>query len=120
MIVLITTIVWLVVTFITKPEGNNVLQNFYKRTQPGGPGWHKVIKEAQRDSINIVDNKAGWSVPSGIIAMLVGCVFIYSIMFATGYIIYGKYTDALILILVTVLSGIILIKLWKKIKANIL
>lgn len=120
MIVLITTIVWLVVTFLTKPEGNNVLQNFYKRTQPGGPGWHKVIKEAQRDSINIVDNKAGWSVPSGIIAMLVGCVFIYSIMFATGYIIYGKYADALILILVTVLSGIILIKLWKKIKANIL
>lgn len=120
MIVLITTIVWLVVTFLTKPEGNNVLQNFYKRTQPGGPGWHKVIKEAQHDSINIVDNKAGWSVPSGIIAMLVGCVFIYSIMFATGYIIYGKYADALILILVTVLSGIILIKLWKKIKANIL
>jgi len=120
MIVLITTIVWLVVTFLTKPEGNNVLQNFYKRTQPGGPGWHKVIKEAQHGSINIVDNKAGWSVPSGIIAMLVGCVFIYSIMFATGYIIYGKYADALILILVTVLSGIILIKLWKKIKANIL
>jgi len=120
MVVLITTIVWLVVTFITQPETKDVLQKFYKRTQPGGPGWRKVIADAEHDNIDIVDVKEAWSIPSGIIAVLVGCVFIYSIMFSTGNFIYGKYSEALMLLVVTAISGFILLKLWKKIKANVL
>jgi len=120
MVVLITTIVWLVVTFITQPETKDVLQKFYKRTQPGGPGWRKVIAAAEQDNIDIVDAKETWSIPSGIIAVLVGCVFIYSIMFSTGNFIYGKYSDALMLLGVTAISGFILLNLWKKIKANVL
>ncbi len=117
MVVLITTIVWLLVTFITRPESREVLEQFYKRTQPGGPGWKKVIKES---NTNIVDKEETWSVPSGIMAMLIGCVFIYSIMFATGNFIYGKYTLAFTLVGVTIVSGLVLLRLWKKIKANIL
>ena len=120
MVVLITTIVWLVVTFITQPETKDVLQKFYKRTQPGGPGWRKVIVDAEHDNIDIVDIKETWSIPSGIIAVLVGCVFIYSIMFSTGNFIYGKYSNALMLLGVTAISGFILLNLWKKIKANVL
>jgi Na+/proline symporter len=120
MIVLITTIVWIVVTYTTQPESKTVLQNFYRKIQPGGPGWAKVVNEAKAENIEIIDTNEGWSVPSGIVAMLVGCVFIYSIMFATGNFIYGAYTKALMLLGLVVISGFILIKLWKKIKANIL
>jgi len=120
MIVLITTIVWVVVTYATQPETKTVLQGFYKKIQPGGPGWSKVVNEAKAENIEIVKTNEGWSVPSGIIAMLVGCVFIYSIMFATGNYIYGEYTKALILSGVALISGFVLIKLWSKIKANIL
>jgi Na+/proline symporter len=120
MIVLITTIGWLLVTFATQPESKTVLQNFYKKIQPGGPGWIKVVNEAKEENIDIVNTNEGWSVPSGIMAMLVGCAFIYSIMFATGEFIYGAYTKAMILSGVALISGIILIKLWNKIKANIL
>lgn len=120
MIVLITTIVWVVVTYATQPETKTVLQGFYKKIQPGGPGWSKVVNEAKAENIEIVNTNEGWSVPSGIIAMLVGCVFIYSIMFATGNYIYGEYTKALILSGVALISGFVLIKLWSKIKANIL
>ena len=119
-IVLITTIVWITVTYLTQPESKSVLQDFYKKIQPGGPGWSKVVNEAKAENIEIIDTNEGWSVPSGIIAMLVGCVFIYSIMFATGNFIYGEYSKALILSGVVVISGLVLIKLWKKIKANIL
>lgn len=119
-IVLITTIVWVVVTYVTQPESKAVLQMFYKKIQPGGPGWNKVVNEAKEENIEIVSTNEGWSVPSGIVAMMVGCVFIYSIMFATGNLIYGKYSDAFMLLGVTVISGFILLKLWKKIKANIL
>jgi SSS family solute:Na+ symporter len=120
MIVLITTIIWIVVTYATQPETKIVLQGFYKKIQPGGPGWSKVVNEAKAENIEIVNTNEGWSVPSGIIAMLVGCVFIYSIMFATGDYIYGEYTKALILSGVALISGFVLIKLWSKIKANIL
>jgi len=119
-IVLITTIVWITVTYLTQPESKSVLQDFYKKIQPGGPGWSKVVNEARAENIEIINTNEGWSVPSGIVAMLVGCVFIYSIMFATGNFIYGAYTKALMLLGLVVISGFILIKLWKKIKANIL
>jgi Na+/proline symporter len=120
LIVLITSIVWIVVTFMTQPEDSDVLETFYKKTQPGGPGWDKIVNEAKANGTTIVAAKEGWSVPSGILAMLVGCVLIYSVMFTTGNLIYGNYTDALVLLGVSVISGLILIKLWKKIKANIL
>ena len=120
LVVLITTIIWLAVTYMTKPEKKEVLQNFYKKTQPGGPGWSKVVKQANTEGVDIVTEKGTWSVPSGILAMLMGCVLIYSCMFATGYWIYGRTTRAIILTIVAVVSGILLIRIWKKIRAIIL
>src|SRR5690554_8448 len=120
MIVLVTTIVWVAVTFLTQAESKTVLQNFYKKIQPGGPGWEKIVKEAREDNEELEDNKEGWSVPSGILAMLVGSALIYSVMFATGYFIYGEYTQALMLTGAAYIFAWLLLKLWKKIKVNIL
>ncbi len=120
MIVLVTSVVWIAVTYMTKRENDTVLRAFYKKIQPGGPGWSKVIREAQAEDVQLRDSDEGWSVPSGILAMLVGCALIYSTMFATGHWIYGNTNSALILTGVALLSGIVLKGLWKKIKANIL
>ena len=120
MVVLITTLVWVTVTYLTQAESKEVLQNFYKKIQPGGPGWAKVIQDAKQDNIEIVNMNEGWSVPSGIIAMFVGCALIYSVMFATGYFIYGDYMNAFMLTGVAIVSAILLLKLWRKIKATIL
>ena len=111
MIVLITTIIWVIVTYVTQPESKEVLQNFYKKIQPGGPGWNKIVNEAKEENIEIVDTNEGWSVPSGIVAMFVGCAFIYSIMFATGSFIYGEYSKAFMLLGVALISGLVLLKL---------
>jgi len=40
--VAITTVVWLTVTFLTPPEPDAVLDRFYSRVRPGGPGWRLV------------------------------------------------------------------------------
>jgi len=120
MIVLVTTIVWVAVTFLTQAESKTVLQKFYKKIQPGGPGWNKVVHEARADNVELVNTKEGWSVPSGILAMLVGCAMIYSVMFATGYFIYGDYLHALLLTGASIIFGFMLVKLWKKIKVNVL
>ncbi len=119
-IVLTTTIIWILAMYMTKPESNEVLRSFYKRIQPGGPGWNKVIDEANAENIQIVDDNEGWSVPSGIIAMLLGCVLIYSCLFATGYWIYGETTLALSLTASAVFSGYLLKRVWNKIRTKIL
>ena len=119
-IVLVTTLVWLTVTLLTQAESKTVLQNFYKRIQPGGPGWQKVVNDAKADDIELVDTKEAWSVPSGILAMLVGCAFIYSVMFATGYWIYGETTLALSTTISAIIAGYLLVRIWKKISAKIL
>ncbi|HLT50510.1 MAG TPA: sodium:solute symporter family protein [Arenibacter sp.] len=119
-VVLLTTLIWLTATFLTQPESKQVLQDFYKKIQPGGPGWAKVVTEAEAEQVEIVNTKEKWSVPSGIYAMILGCILIYSIMFATGYWIYGKITPAFILTIVAIVSGILLVRAWNKMKDHIL
>lgn len=110
LVVLLTTILWLAVTYLTKPESNDVLKGFYEKTQPGGPGWKHI-----REQCNIVDTHK-WTVPSGIIAMLVGCVLVYGCLFATGNWIYGNYGLASGLTILVIVSAVVLIKVWSKMK----
>ena len=109
-IVLVTTSIWLIVTFITPADEKETLIKFYKKTKPGGPGWNKI-----KEHITMSDEKEEWIVPKGIICMIIGCITIYSALFSTGYFIYGEISSALIFLLVTIISGLILFKNAKKI-----
>ena len=119
-VVFVITALWLIVTYLTPSESTSVLRSFYKKIQPGGPGWTKIVEEAKNDSEDIIKENESWTVPSGIIAMLLGCIMIYSIMFSTGYFIYGSYKLAIPLLGIAIISGLYLIKVWKKIRVNIL
>ena len=119
-VVLVTTAIWLVATYITQPESQEVLRDFYKKIQPGGPGWKKVIREAETDKVQIANANEKWSVPAGISAMLLGCVLIYTCMFATGFWIYGDYVQAGVLTGVALISGYSLSRVWLKMKDDIL
>ncbi len=115
-IVVVTSIIWLVATFITQPESNEVLRSFYKKIQPGGPGWTKVIDEAASDQEQIVTTDQKWSMPSGITAMLLAVSLVYSIMFTTGYWIYGRLNIALIFAGIAILSAFLLYRTWGRLK----
>ncbi len=119
-VVIVTTLIWVIATFVTAPESKEVLNSFYKKIQPGGPGWQKVVNDANTDGIDLHIKDEKWSVPSGILAMLLGCVLIYSCLFATGYWIYGETTWALILTFAALLSAFLLKQTWAKIKTNVL
>ncbi|MDB9836307.1 MAG: Na+:solute symporter [Candidatus Arcticimaribacter sp.] len=112
--VAITTVSWVVVTLLTSPSDKSTLNEFYKITQPGGPGWNKVVSDAKNDGIDLDTEKRAWNVPTGILCMLVGSVGIYGALFSTGYFIYGEYLEGSILFTVTILAFIILRKLMKK------
>lgn len=119
-VVLITTLVWLATTFLTKPDDTKTLRAFYLKTKPGEPGWKKVIDDALKDGVSLESSQKRWSVPSGILAMLVGCVLIYSTLFATGNFIYGETNKALIFLSLALVFGYILKKLWSKIKSEVI
>ena len=109
-IVLVTTAIWLLVTFLTPADDNETLVSFYNKTQPGGPGWNSVVKNN-----NIKLGKAEWIVPQGILCMVIGCIAIYSALFSTGYFIYGEYNSAFLFLAVTVISSFLLFRYSKKI-----
>ena len=110
-IVLITTIVWLLVTFMTKPDDDQKLIEFYKKTRPGGPGWKRIVNLP--DFKNEKGYNKTWAVPRGILCMLVGCLAIYSALFSTGYFIYGELYLGLIMLSSTIIFSIILFNLSK-------
>jgi Na+/proline symporter len=113
MVVLITTVVWLVVTFSTPAEDKEVLLSFFKKTVPGGPGWKAIVGNEQ------IKNE-GWSVPSGILAMLLSLATIYCLLFATGYFIYGNFQLGGILMFISLISAYLLSKVWSRIKVDVL
>lgn len=117
-VVFVTTLCWLAVTWLTKPEKPETLERFYKSTQPGGPGWRKTIRSLESKSELPIHQK--WNVPQGVLAMLLGSVAIYSTLFATGNWIYGNYALAALLTTLCLTSGVSLLFVWKKLKKQII
>lgn len=111
-VVLITTIVWIAVTYATPKETDVTLQKFYDKIKPGGPGWKK-----QAAASSSLDKK--WTVPSGILAALLSAVLIYSVMFSVGNLIYGNTTKAFSLFALALAMLIWLLRVWKKLKKDV-
>ena len=105
-VVLVTTVGWLIVTYMTPAENEAVLISFYEKVRPGGIGWKKALIRAKAGNLLMEDQNKGWRVPSGITAMLLGCVMIYCSMFALGKWIYGDPANAGLLFIVALISGI--------------
>jgi SSS family solute:Na+ symporter len=116
--VFITTICWITVTLFTRPADEKTLRSFYRLVRPGGPGWKRIIYQAERDNDPIDDGKQKWDVPTGILCMVVGCFVVYSSLFATGNWIYGKNLLASVLTVVAVIAIVLLVKLWNKLRVE--
>ena len=117
MVVLFTTVVWVAVTLFTNPDSTETLINFCRKTNPGGPGWKKIRNEALRKNI-VLNNESekAWSVPLGIVCMLLGCFAVYSILFSTGYFIYGEINNGITFLVIGLSFAIFLKHNWNKLK----
>jgi len=111
----ITTIVWVIITYMTKPVDKKTLISFIKTVQPSGPGWKKILDQARADGEIIDKNIGNNNFPLGIACMVAGCFAIYGALFATGYWIYSQYVLSTVLALVTVVSSLFIWKVWKKV-----
>jgi len=114
--IVITTVAWLIVTFITAPENEEVLKSFYRKVSPGGPGWAAIIDKLKAEDDSEV--KGEWQLPLEILAMLIGCFTVYSALFGTGYWIYGETWPAVLLSLLAVTGGFFLTRIWSKLRTE--
>ena len=114
--VTITTIIWVSVTLLTPAENKKTLQEFYRKIQPGGLGWKKVVDQATKDGVNIQGEKGVWDVPTGILCMVIGSITIYSFLFSIGYFLYKDFKIAFILLGISIVSLYFLNRSWRKLK----
>jgi SSS family solute:Na+ symporter len=117
--VLITTVGWITVTLITKPTDRKTLLNFYRKVHPGGPGWKRVLLDA-RQAGEKVDFylREKWDVPTSLLGVFLGIIFIYSSLFSIGFWLYENIIAAVITSFVSIISALLLMKLWKKFKIS--
>jgi Na+/proline symporter len=114
--VAITTMGWIIVTLLTPPTEEKTLREFLRRSRAGGPGWDNVIEKAKSEGDSLgFDEGYQWSVPLGILCAIVGCVSIYSALFGTGLIIYGRYLTGCMLFVVSLVCALALFVSWKRI-----
>ena len=111
--VVITTIGWLLVTMITKPESDEVLRNFYQRIKPHSLGWNAWIRKSSLP-VEKVPEGPGSSVGTEISAMLTGCLMVYGYLFGIGYWIYGDYVSMLVSFGIAILASWTLWKMWPR------
>ncbi|MDQ3136029.1 MAG: Na+:solute symporter [Gemmatimonadota bacterium] len=81
--VLVTTVVWLTVTFLTAPESDATLERFYRRVRPGGPGWRGVARRLGYGDEPIPGGALSW------VNWLAGLVAVYAAVFAVGAVVTG-------------------------------
>lgn len=113
--VAVTTIAWVTVTLVTPPSDAQTLRRFCALIRPGGAGWRKVIDDAAREGVTIeCASRAHESIPRGILCMILGCVLVYSALFGTGMMIYGRTGNALLFIAGIIGSGFLLIRLLRR------
>ena len=107
----VTTTAWLSVAFLGPTTEPAVLDSFYQKIRPGGPGWKPV-----RSRLGIDHVTGGSDIPTGLLATVVGALGIYSLLFATGYFIYGRLPAAIAMAGVAAVSMLALYRLWSKIR----
>ncbi len=112
--VAITTIGWIAVMFLTRPADEATLRSFYEKIRPLGPGWRRVVgpdPEPERGP----DGRPRENLSAAFLAWFLGIVTIYSALFGTGFLLYGKFAPAAVGLAVFVVAGRYLIQIFPRV-----
>jgi SSS family solute:Na+ symporter len=94
----ITTIAWLVVTFLTPAESDQTLINFYRRVHPSVYGWQRIARLVPdlapvRD---IAANSFSW---------LMGVILVYGCLFGIGKLVFQRWAWGIVLLATSGVAG---------------
>lgn len=112
----VTTLCWLATAFLGPATDRRTLIEFYRKIRPFGPGWALIRKEA-----GIPDDEqraTSENIPMALLGWASGCAAIWSALFVVGNFLYGRWTNAGILLGIFILSGSALVfvmnRLWTR------
>jgi SSS family solute:Na+ symporter len=88
--VAVTTVVWLSVTLLTKPESNTTLDRFYRQVRPGGLGWRVVSRRLGFGDDPIPGGVLSW------VNWLAGITAVYCAVFSVGAFLTGSPVSGLV------------------------
>jgi glucose-1-phosphate thymidylyltransferase len=100
----VTTVTWVAATYLSRPTDVATLERFYSLVRPPGPGWRAVRERAglPPSPDSLADSLLGW---------VLGCTFIYAALFGSGSLLYGRWAQGAIWIVLFVASGTGLVRL---------
>ena len=78
--------IWIPAMLLTRPESEETLLNFYRRTRPGGPGWRRQVAESGLAPLQ----NLGADIQAGLLA--IGLVF--ALMFGLGWLVLAEFLQA--------------------------
>lgn len=110
--VFVTTAASLIVAYFSSPTEEERLRAFYQQVQPGGPGWKQVLEDAEHERVQM--HEFDWhkrsDIGAGIMCSVLASLGIWSLIFAGGWMIYGRLLAGLGAIAVAVVCGAMLPK----------
>ncbi len=110
-IVPISTVVWVVVTFITAPVSTETLTKFYSRVKPSKIGWMLIAAEIKEESDDTNGQQTYTETRTpALVNWIVGVIFIYSFLFSIGKLLLGFTVIGLIFLSLAIISGYIMYK----------
>jgi solute:Na+ symporter, SSS family len=96
----VSTLCWVIVTFVTPPTDEAKLIAFYELVRPGTPWWKPI---AERSSVPV--DRMGWS---DVTDWMAGLVFIYAGMFGVGKLILDGWGIGIIYLTVAATAGFVI------------
>ena len=78
----VTTLVWLIVTYMTPSEPMDVLVRFYRAVRPQVSGWKPVAAQAPEVA-------ATRDLGRNLLSWVLGCLMVYLALFGTGRLLLG-------------------------------
>lgn len=106
----LTTVAWLVTTFLTPRTDSRTLETFYRLIRPRGPGWQAVKDELADAADPLPISPPTDNIPQALLNIFLGCVGTYSALFTIGLILYGQQPMAMFLGAVAVISFLLLFR----------
>lgn len=108
LILVVSTILSLIVTLLTKPVESNHLIKFYKKIRPKG-FWNPISKQIKNNNDSNEEIKYSW------FGFVIGVLFLNSILFSVGHLVIGNYLISFLLLIIGLILAHFTIRMLEKI-----
>ena len=94
----ITTVAWIIGTYVTKPEPQQTLVDFYRRVHPSIYGWKPI-------AVNCPELAQVRDFGTNFLNWVAGCALVYAAMFGIGMLVFKRWLSGILLLLLSGIAG---------------